>query len=149
MSLEEKIFEDYKNALRDKQKEVSQFLSYVRAELKNSAKDKRKDTLEDAEVIMVLRKKLKQLEEALESARSAAREDLMRSAEQEVVILKGYLPEELTPDAVEKIVTQIISENNYTSVKDMGGVMKQAMEKMGTQADGKVISQIARKLLAN
>ncbi|MCK4817437.1 GatB/YqeY domain-containing protein, partial [bacterium] len=75
------------------------------------------------------------------------REDLAIKEEQEIQILYEYLPRQLTPEEIEKILQEIISELSAESSEDMGNVMKVAMARMAGMAQGKEVSEIARKLL--
>ena len=103
--------------------------------------------LGDEEIQSVISSLIRKGKEAAKEFRAGNREDLAVKEEDEIKVLYGYLPEQLTLDQIEENVREIISELNAKSPKDMGGVMKAAMARMAGRAQGKDVSDIARKLL--
>lgn len=106
------------------------------------------DTLEDAQALKILAKLVKQGEESAATYRQAGREDLADEELAQVAVIREYLPQPLTEAEIEAQVKEIIAQTGVTDIKGMGQVMGIASKQMAGRADGKVISAIARKLLA-
>ena len=149
MTLEERIYKDYVEALKAKDKAKTDFLSFIRAELKNAAIDLRKEKLDDNEVFTVLKKQKKRLYETKESIVSSGREDLLKDVDRELALLSEYLPPPLAENELTEIINQVISEVNALSMKDMGRVMKGVLAKTGARADSKHVSELVRNKLSS
>jgi uncharacterized protein len=147
--LEEKIYSDYVKALKDKNKEKTTFLSFVRSSLKNIAIDLKKEKLDDEEVLSVLKKEQKRLNDTLESISGSGRQDLIDSANRELDILNQYLPEQLSVEELTAIIDETIRETQPNSIKDMGKVMKSVVAKTGARADAKKISSLVKDKLSS
>jgi uncharacterized protein YqeY len=147
--LEEKIYQDYVAALRERDKHKTDFLSFVRAELKNAAIELKKKELADDEALVVLKKQKKRLEEAKESISASGRKDMLESLERELGILDAYLPSLLGEGQLREIVDQVILEMGASSLKDMGKVMKEVLTRVGVRAEAKTVSELVRNRLAS
>jgi len=147
--LEEKIFNDYKEALKAKDSLKSSVLSFLRAEMMNTALSKKKNKLEDVDAIAVIKKQIKARQDSIEQFTKGGRQDLADKEIKELEILKNYLPPQMPEEEVKKVIEEIILAAGATSMKDMGKVMKEAAEKIGTAADGKLISELVRQKLSN
>ena len=145
--LEEKILNDYKEGLKNKDAVKSSTLSFLRAELKNVAIDKRKETLDDADVISVVKKQIKQHQDSVEQFQKGNRQDLAEKEAKELEILKSYLPRQLSAEEIKKIIEEVIASTGAQGPKDMGRVMKEAMAKAGQAADGKTVSDLVKERL--
>lgn len=145
--LEEKIYQDYLAALKARDRHKIDFLSFIRAELKNACLDLRKDKLDDNEVLVVMHKQKKRLEETRQSISSTTRTDLLENTEKELALLNEYLPRPLEESELLEIITQTISEVGASSMKDMGKVMKEVLAKVGLRADSKKVSDLVRNKL--
>jgi len=146
MPLNQKIIKDLKDAMKAKDSIRVSCLRMLIASLKNLQVEKRQE-LNDEEIKKNISSSLRKCKEALEEFRKAGREDLAIKEEQEIKILYEYLPRQLTPEEIEKTLQEIISELSAESSKDMGNVMNVAMARMAGMAQGKEVSEIARKLL--
>jgi len=146
--LEEKILNDYKNAMKDKDAVKSSTLSFLRAEMINVAIEKRKKLLDDPDVIGVIKKQIKQRQDSIEQFKIGSRQDLVDKETKELEILKSYLPPELPAEEIKKIIEESISVTGAQDMKDMGRVMKEVMAKIGQAADGKLISDSVRERLS-
>jgi uncharacterized protein YqeY len=146
--LEDKIYQDYVSALKAKDRPKSDFLSFIRAEIKNTAIELKKGKLEDNEVLTVLKKQKKRLEESKESILPSGRADLIEGVEKELSLLGGYLPQELSETELLLIIEGIITATGATSIKDMGKVMKEAITQAGARTDAKKISELVRLKLS-
>ena len=147
--LEEKIYQDYVEALKAKNKSKTDFLSLIRAELKNQAIDLKKEKLEDPEVLAVLKKQQKRLQDTKESISSSQRQDLLEDVERELAILNEYLPPALSEEELSKIIDEVIAETGASTMKDMGRVMKEVLARVGAQADSKKVSQLVKNKLSS
>ena len=145
--LEDKILEDYKNALKNNDKEKASTLSFLRSQLKNVAIDKKKDKLEDGDVIVVIKKQIKQRQDSIENFKTGNRLDLADKEQNELNILKSYLPEELSKEELERIIGEIVKDTGASSMKDMGKVMKELTPRIAGKADNKLVSELVRKRL--
>ena len=146
--LEEQIYKDYTDALRSRDKDKADFLSFIRAEIKNVAIDLKKRQLEDDEVLVVLTKQKKKLADSRDSMASSGRDDLIKKIDNEFMILEQYLPKALAQEELIGIINQVILDTKASSIKDMGKVMKEVAAKVGVRADPKKISQIVKDKLS-
>jgi uncharacterized protein YqeY len=146
--LEEKILNDYKQAMKSKEKIRSSCLSFLRSNLMNQAIGLKKKSLEDKEVISVIKKLVKQHQDSIGQFKQGKREDLVAKEMQELEILKSYLPPELSADEINKIIEEVISKVQAKGIKDMGRVMKEVMAKIASQADGKLVSDLVKQRLS-
>ncbi len=119
----------------------------ARAHIRQAEIDNGHADFNDDQVLAVLRKEVKQRKETLAEIDGSGREDLVKQTKAEIDVLEKYLPAEMTPEAVEAAVKAIVDAMD-PGQKNMGSVMKAVMAKLKGQADGKLINQIVRKLLA-
>ena len=123
--LEEKIMNDFKEAMKNKDAIKSSALSFLRSEMMNAAIDKRKKNLDDSEIISVIKKQIKQRQDSIEQFEKGNRMDLADKEKRELEILKSYLPEQLSAEAVTAAVKEVITAVGAQGMKDMGKVMKE------------------------
>ena len=147
--LEEKINKDYVQAMKDKDSVRSSTVSFLRAQLKNVRIDKRVEKLEEADVLAVIKKQIKQRQDSIEQYKQGARQDLVDKETKEMEILKGYLPQEMSETELKAIVDGAIKEAGAQSMKDMGKVMSVVMSKTAGRADNKSISELVKKTLSS
>jgi uncharacterized protein len=146
--LEEKILNDYKEAMKSKDAVKSSILSFLRAEVMSAALKKNKNNLDDAEIIVVIKKQIKQHEDSIQQFSAGNRQDLVEKETKELAILKAYVPPELSPEEVKKAVEQAITDCAASGPRDMGKVMKEVLAKTGGQADAKLVSDLVREKLS-
>jgi uncharacterized protein YqeY len=108
----------------------------------------RRGQLTPEEEQAVLRREIKRREEALPLFRQGKREDLVAKAEAEIAVIRSYLPEELDEQALVELAQAAIREVGAKDVRQMGQVMKVLMPRVQGRADGSVVSQVVRRLLA-
>jgi len=149
MTMEEKIYKDYVLALKAHDRARTDFLSFVRAELKNAAIDLRKQHLDDAEVLAVLKKQKKRLQDSKESMLSSGRQDLLDAVEKELSLVEAYLPEPLSEEELTALAEKVISDLEASSMKDMGRVMKEVVSRAQGRADAKKVSELVRSRLSS
>ena len=147
--LEDKIYQDYTQALKAKERQKIDFLSLIRADIKNQAINLKKDKLEDNETLAVLKKSQKKLQDAKESIVKADRADLLEDIEKELIIIGEYLPKALEESELIEIVDTVINETSASSLKDMGRVMKEVLVRTGVRADSKTVSNLVKMKLSS
>jgi uncharacterized protein YqeY len=145
--IEEKVADNMKQAMKDRDALKVSTLRFLMAALKNARIDKMVPKIEDADVLQVIKKQIKQRQESIEQFTQANRKDLADKEAAELAILKEYLPKEMSEDALKKIVADVVKETGAATMKDMGTVMKAVAEKTQGAADNKVVSQRVRSAL--
>jgi hypothetical protein len=146
--LEDKIMNDYKQAMKEKNALKVSVLNFLRAQLKNLAIDKKQDKLPDTDVVVIIKKQIKQRQDSIAQFEKGGRNDLADKEKAELEILKTYLPEEMSEEEIGRIVEESIRECGASSMKDMGDVMKKVMSKVAGRADNKLVSDTVRKKLS-
>ena len=148
MSVEEKIMQDYKQAMKEKNPLKVSVLSFLRSQLKYAMIDKKLDKLPDSEVIAVIKKQVKQRLDSMEQFEKGGRQDLVKKENSELEILKGYLPEGMPLEALKAAIEAVIQESGAKTIKDMGTVMKLLLPKIAGRADSKVVSDMVKEKLS-
>ncbi|WPP42797.1 GatB/YqeY domain-containing protein [Paenibacillus hunanensis] len=146
MSLSERLNEDMKQAMRDKDKFKLSTIRMVRSTIQNQVIDLKRD-LNDEEVLDILSREIKQRKDALQEFEKAGRDDLTTNLSAEIEIISQYLPAQLSEEEIKVIVQQTILETGASSKADMGKVMSALMPKVKGRADGKVVNQAVQQLL--
>ena len=146
MALKEKLAQDLKDAMRDKDAVRKNVVQLVRSSVLQVEKDN-KITLDDDGILDVIAKQLKQRRDSLPDYEKSGREDLISQLKTEMAILMEYLPAQLTHEELEVIVKEAVTATGATSMKDMGKVMAAVMPKTKGRADGKEINSIVKNLL--
>ena len=143
MSLADSVKQDVTAAMKAGDKTRVGALRLVLSELQKDAKEGSGDE------VGVLRRERKRRLDAASQFREAGRDELADAEEAEAALISGYLPAELGEEELRAIVAQAITETGASSPKDLGGVMKLAMERAGGRADGKRVSAAAREALSS
>ncbi|MFH1519525.1 MAG: GatB/YqeY domain-containing protein [Candidatus Omnitrophota bacterium] len=146
--LEDKIYQDYIQALKAKDKKKRDFLSLIRSDLKNQAINLKKDKLDNDQALPILKKAQKRLLDAKESIAKSQRSDLLNDLEEELKILSQYLPQPITESELSEIVNKVINELSASSMKDMGLVMKEVLARVGVRADSQKVSSLVKQNLS-
>ena len=148
--LSQQITEDMKTAMREKNTLALGTIRMLKSAIKNAAIEKggADAELSDAEVITVIRREVKKRQDSIEQYTTAGRLELVEQENAEMAVLNGYLPEPLSAEKLEEIITAAIAEVGATSRKDMGQVMKLVQERTEGRADGKTLSQAVMAKLA-
>jgi len=144
--LKEKLHEDLKKFMKEKNSLALNTVRSVIAEIKNKEVEKGSE-ITDEEILQIIRKQIKMREDSIGQFKSAGRDDLAEKEAKELEILKNYLPEELSEEELEEIIQETIKELNATSKKDFGNVMKTVIQKVQGRADNRKINEILSKLL--
>jgi uncharacterized protein YqeY len=145
--LEEKILNDYKEALKDRNSIKVSTLSFLRAQFMNLAIEKKKKNLQDSDCISAIKKLVKQHQDSIEQFTKGSRQDLAAKEEEELKILKTYLPQEISADELKKAIEETVVALVAEGTKDMGKVMKDVMAKVGQSADNKLVSDLVKDRL--
>jgi hypothetical protein len=146
--LEEKIFNDYKEAMKNRDTLKSSVLSFLRAAMMNTAFEKKKKNLDDNDAIAVIKKQIKQHQDSIEQFQKGNRQDLADKETKELEILKSYLPPELTVEEIKKIIEEVVALTAAHDMKDMGKVMKEITAKITGRADSKLVSDLVKERLS-
>ena len=102
----------------------------------------------ESEALAVIQKQAKQRRDSIDQFDAAGRSDLSDIEKAELAVIESYLPEQLSEEAVRKIVEQIAAESGASSMRDMGKVMGPSMAKMKGLADGKLVQEIVKSVLS-
>lgn len=148
MNLFDKINEDLKQAMRDRDAFRLSVLRMLVAALKNKKIEMGQDTeMSDDLILSVLKSEVKKRRDSIVSYLEGKREDLAQKEKSEVEILEKYMPEMMSEEEIEKIVKEVIASVGATGPADFGKVMGAAMGKTKGQADGNVVSKVVKKSL--
>lgn len=153
MSLLQTIEEDYKKAFRGGDKIVTEVLRVLKTALQNEEIAKRgkagdrEAKLTDEEVFAVIKRQVKQLEEARDLFAQGGRQDLVTQYEAELTVLKKYLPAQASEEAVRAAVTKIVASLGAVGPGDFGKVMGAVMKELKGQADGTLVSNVVKEIL--
>jgi len=148
MSLKESISQQLIAATKAKDVVRINTMRMLRAGIKNREVDLQAE-LEDKEILSVIRRQVKQPKASMRHYKEGGREDLVKKEEQELAILMSFMPEQLSEEAIAKIVSQVIKELDAKDMRDIGGVMKKLMAELAGSADGKLVSEIVKSQLSS
>lgn len=148
MSLEEKLFSELAQAMKQKDDLRVNTLRLLKAAIKNQQVELQRK-LQDDEILRVIGTQVKQRRDAIRQFREGGRNDLVSKEEAELAILMSFLPEQLSPEAISREVTSVIEELGAKDMKDMGRVMKAVMAKLAASTDGRLVNEIVRKHLSD
>lgn len=147
MSLKERLLQDFKVSMKEKDTLRKDTIQIVRAGILQIEKDN-KTQLNDNEIISVISKELKKRYDVLPDYERSGREDSIKEINRQIEILKSYLPEQLSEIEVDEIVSAAIAEVGASSMKDMGKVMSILSPKLQGRADNKLVSGLVKKYLS-
>ncbi len=147
MSLNNKILEDIKTAMKAKDADRLSVLRMVKANLMNKKIEKGEE-LTDEEIQKALNTLVKQRRDSAEQYENGGRPELAEKEKAEIIFIEEYLPQAATKDEIESAVAEAVSETGASSMKEMGAVMKAALAKLqGKTADGKLVSETVKAKL--
>jgi len=147
MALKERLQEDLKQAMREKDQVRLRTLRLALAAIKNREIEVRGE-LSDADVAAILQREAKQRRETLDELEQVDRPGLAASEQAELEILTEYLPKQLGHEEIADLARQVIADMNAEGPQQMGLVMRTMMAELKGQADGKLVSQVVRELLS-
>jgi uncharacterized protein len=153
MSLRNKIDEDYKQSIKNKDQQNIDTLRLIRSAIKDKDISKRtsenKEGINNAEILSLLINLIKQRKDSIEQFQKAKRDDLIKNEQSEIEIIKEYLPQQKTQEETEKIIHEIIISNNLESIKDMGKLMSIIKNDYAGEVDMGLVGKIAKSRLVN
>ena len=151
MNLRTEIDEKYKIALKLKNSSEVNALRLVRSAIKDKDIENRsstnKELINDQQILMVLQSLIKQRRDSIDSFIKASRNDLIEIEKKEIEIINQFLPKQLNKDEIEKLVNKFITENNLSSIKDMGKIMGFLKSNHAANIDMGLAGKIAKYLL--
>jgi uncharacterized protein YqeY len=147
MSLEERLVQEMKEAMKSNDKLRLSTIRMIRSTVKNKEIELRKP-LDDGEIQKAIQGMVRKGEESVEQFKLGGRMDLVEKESKEIEILKSFLPQALTQEEILKIIDETIEETQSTSLKDIGKLMKSVMPKLQGKADGKLVNQLVKERLS-
>lgn len=147
MSLKNKLMDDLKAAMKDKDTVRKNAVQMVRASVLQVEKDN-KITLDDEGVIEVIAKEVKKRKDVLPEYEKSGRQELIEELNKEIEVLMAYLPQQMSEEEIGALVIDAIAQTEAKSMKDIGKVMAVIMPKTKGKADGKVINLFVKKHLS-
>ena len=149
MSLIDKIDEKYKNSVREKDSNSINTLRLIKSAIKDkqiSLRGKQED-MKDGDVLSLLQTLIKQRKDSIEAFNKANRKDLIDKEQDEISIIETFLPQQKNDDETEEIIKNIIKENKFTSIKEMGKLMNILKSDYLGQIDMGLAGKIAKSTL--
>lgn len=147
MNLKEKLLDELKVAMREKDTVKKNTLQLARAAVLQYEKDNR-TTLDNDGIVSVIAKEVKKYKDALPEYEKSGRQDLIDELKRKIDILMPYLPSQLSEEEIQKIVDECIAETGASSMKDMGKVMSVIMPKVNGRCDGHIINSLIKQRLS-
>ncbi|MDN4525441.1 GatB/YqeY domain-containing protein [Fictibacillus fluitans] len=147
MSLLDRLNQDMKQAMKDKNKQKLSVIRMVKASLQNESIKLGHD-LNEEEELTVLAREMKQRKDSLQEFEKAGRNDLADSLKEEIAIITDYMPQQLSEDEVKEIVLAAIEQVGASSKGDMGKVMGVVMPQVKGKADGSLVNKLVQQNLS-
>ena len=148
MTLEERVMQDMKAAMKNKDKVALRGIRAIKAAILLAKTDGSGEEMNEEKEIKLVQKMVKQRKDSYDIYVKQGREDLAAVEQEEIDVISNYLPEQLDEAALTQIVKNIISEVGAEGMKDMGKVMGIASKKLAGQADGKTLASVVRQSLS-
>lgn len=146
MSLKEQLAADLKDAMKNKQTVRKNTVQMVRAAVLQYEKDNKAE-LDDTGVTDIVAKELKRRRDVLPDYEKSGRADLIAELREEMDVLLGYLPQQLSEEEIIAIVSAAIAQTGAASIKDMGKVMGIVVDQTKGRADAKLVGALVKKAL--
>ena len=153
MSIREDIELQYKKSIKEKNVETTNALRLIKSAIKDkdiSSRSKNNQSqISDQEILILLQSLIKQRNDSIESFKNADRQDLIEKEENEIKIIKFFLPNQKSEEEIINIIDQIILENNFKSIKDMGKLIGMIKNKFSGEVDMAIVGKIAKTKLGS
>ena len=146
MGLQEQIEDDFKEAMKDQDKERMSTLRMLKSALQNKTKEEGGD-LDDEDVIQVLSKEAKSRRDSIEQYEDGDRPELAEKERRELELIEEYLPDPLDEEELEELVDEVIEDVGASDMSDMGEVMGRIMPEVRGQVDGDLVNEKVRERL--
>ena len=147
MNLEEKVMAELKEAMKAKDTVALDSIRAIKSAILLAKTDGTGKPIDEAREIQILQKLVKSRRESLEIYEKQGRTDLAATEKSQIAVIEKFLPAQMSPEEVEVVLKGILEEVGATTPKDMGKVMGAANQKLAGKADGRMISEIVKKLL--
>ena len=151
MSLRSKIEEKYIQAIKAKNLEETNTYRLIKSAIKDkdieNRTDSSKEGIGDQKILALLQSLIKQRKDSIESFETAGRDDLIKKEKSEIDLISQFLPQQLNKDETEKLIKELISEKNLSSIKEMGLLMNQLKLNHSGKIDMALAGKIAKDLL--
>jgi uncharacterized protein len=152
MSLRERLSSDLQDAMRQRdevrKRTIRLVIAAIQKEEAGTDESSGRRTVGDEEILQLISRQVKQRRDSIEAYQAGNRPDLVAEEEAEMAILQAYLPPVLGRAEIETEARKVIAEVGASGPRDMGKVMKPLLARLGDQADGRLVSQVVRDLLA-
>ena len=153
MNLRNKIDEDYKQSIKNKDQDRTNTLRLVKSAIKDkdisSRSHENKEGINDTEILSLLISLIKQRRDSIEQFQKANREDLIINEQNEIKIIETYLPKQKSKEETEEIINELIENNNMETIKDMGKLMSIIKNDYAGEVDMGLVGKIAKSKLDN
>lgn len=148
MSLKERLMDDLKTSMKEKQTLRKNTITMLRSRIKQYEVDNRL-TADDDLIMQMIQKEIKERNDTLDSLKGTDREELIKDTEEEISYLSEYLPKQMDDEELNDLVSAVVAEVGATSMKDMGAVMKLAKERSESRVDAKRLSEAVKAKLGS
>ena len=153
MNLRNKIEEDYKQSIKDKNQDKINTLRLIKSAIKDkdisSRSSTNKEGINDTEILTLLISLIKQRKDSIEQFQKANRDDLIKNEQSEINVINIYLPKQKSEEETEDIVNYLIKKNNMETIKDMGKLMGLIKNDYAGEVDMGLVGKIAKSKLGN
>jgi uncharacterized protein len=147
MGLQQQLLTDMQNAMRGGDVVRRDTIRMVRAAIRNTEIELQREAT-DEDVLQIISRQVKQRNESIEMFRQGGREDLVAEEEAQKAVLEEYLPDQLSEQEIEEVLREIVTELGANDMRQMGAVMRAAMQRLQGRADGSVVNRIVRDILS-
>lgn len=147
MNLKNTLQDELNAAMRSKDTVRKQTIRLVLTSVKLAEVER--GSISDLEITSIIQKEIKSRKEVIEDAKKAQREDLINANNLEIAVLESFLPKQLSEDEIKNIISQVIQETGASGMKEMGAVMKSALDKIAGRAPNSQVSSLVREQLNN
>jgi len=148
MGIKEKVSKDVTDALKAGDKARLSALRMLLSALKNKEIELRPIPMTDEDSMQVVQTLIRQRNESIVQFRAGGRLDLATKEEEEIKVLKAYLPEQISGEELKALIKRIAGEIKASGMKDMGRLMKEVMPRVKGRAEGKLINDIVKEILS-
>jgi uncharacterized protein YqeY len=148
MSLEEKLTQEMKAALKERDKTRLSTIRLIRDAVKKKEIDQGRETLDDDGIIKVISAMLRKGEDAIEQFKKGGRQDLVDEESRQLEVLKSFLPQQLSMQEIQSLIDEAIQKARAVDMRDLGKVMKILMPQVSGRADGKTVNEMVRERLS-
>ena len=151
MSLKDKIESYYNNSIKERDSNSINTLRLMKSAIKDKEISLRgkQDALTDSDILSLLQSLVKQRKDSIEAFEKANRKDLIENELNEIKVIEMFLPKQLDEEETTSIIKEIIQHNNFTSLKDMGALMKIVKERYTGKIDMGLVGKISKSSLGN